>query len=137
MISNNRIKNDFGAGRVVSGRILMVGLVMGIFFVSILTGCTSPKNRSPVYRQSSDTDTPRSISTQFEDAILCARINRKMILDDLVQSKSIHVDVYNGIAYLKGSVENNSQKRMAADLTRGVEGVIRVENLLVVKRTTP
>jgi hyperosmotically inducible protein len=60
-----------------------------------------------------------------------------MMSDDLVKSTSINVDVYNGIAYLKGNVENDSQKRMAADLTRGVEGVIRVENLLVVKRTTP
>ena len=142
MILTNRMNEQFLSvrsllGRILSGRILLAGLVMGIFTVSILTGCTSPKNRSPFFSQSLDPDTPRSISTQFEDVIICARINRKMMSDDLVKSKSIHVDVYNGIAYLKGSVENDSQKRMAADLTRGVEGVIRVENLLVVKRTIP
>ena len=124
-------------GRILFSKILIVGLVLGLFSVSILTGCTSPKNTSPVFSQSSNPDTPRSISTQFGDVIICARINRKMISDDLVKSKTIDVNVYNGIAYLKGSVENESQKRMAADLTRGVEGVIRVKNLLVVKRTIP
>lgn len=124
-------------GKILFGKILIVGLVFGLFSVSILTGCTSQKNTSPVFSQSSDPDTPRSIATKFEDLILCARINRKMISDDLVKSTSIDVDVYNGIAYLKGSVENESQKRMAADLTRGVEGVVKVKNLLVVKRTIP
>ena len=123
--------------RILFGRILIVGLVFGIFFVSILTGCTSQKNTSPVFSQSSDPDTPRSIATKFEDLILCARIKRKMSSDDLVNSTAIDVDVYHGIAYLKGSVENESQKRMAADLTRGVEGVVKVKNLLVVKRTIP
>jgi osmotically-inducible protein OsmY len=136
-ILNYRLNEQFLFGRSLFRRILIVGLVFGLFSVSILTGCTSQKNTSPVFSQSSDPDTPRSISTQFEDVLICARINRKMISDDLVKSKSIDVDVYNGIAYLKGSVENQSQKRMAADLTRGVEGVIRVKNLLVVKRTIP
>ena len=111
----------------------MVGLVVGLFLASILPGCTSPKNASPVFGQSPDT--PRSISTRMEDAIICSRIYRKMGADELVKANPIDVDVYNGIAYLKGSVENDSQKRMAADLTRGVQGVKRVKNLLIVKRS--
>ena len=121
--------------QLLFGKLMMMGLVIGLFSGLVLTGCSSQKNNSPVFSQSSAT--PRSISTRLADAIVYSKINRKMISDDLVNAGPIQVDVYNGVAYLKGSVENNSQKRMAADLTRGVEGVIRVENLLVVKRTIP
>lgn len=115
------------------GLILMVGLVFG----SLLTGCSSPKNGSPVFSHSLDPKIPRSFSTRIEDALICSRIKSKMISDDLVNASPVDVDVYNGVAYLKGSVKDDSQKRMIADLTRGIEGVVRIENLLVVQRTTP
>ena len=110
-------------------------LVAGLFLASTLSGCTSPKNVSPVFGQSSAQDTPRSIYTRMEDAIIYSRIYRKMKADDLVNVSPIDIDVYHGVAYLKGNVENESQKRMAADLTRGVQGVKRVNNLLIVKRS--
>ena len=57
-----------------------------------------------------------------------------MFSDDFIQGP-IDVDVFNGVAYLKGMVETDSQRRMTADLTRGIEGVIRVENQLLVKKS--
>ena len=60
-----------------------------------------------------------------------------MISDDLVYARSINVAVHNGVAYLMGSVETDSQKRIATDLARGVEGIVRVENQLMVGKNAP
>ena len=65
--------------------------------------------------------------------MICARVKTRMISDDFVESGPIDVDVYNGVVYLKGIVQTDSQKRMAADLARGVEGVVKVENQLTLK----
>ncbi|MBA3012517.1 MAG: BON domain-containing protein [Proteobacteria bacterium] len=108
-----------------------------IFFALMVVGCTAPNNASPVFSLSSDPNSPRSISTLMEDSILCARVKTKMISDDLVYARSINVDVHNGVAYLMGSVETDSQKRMAADLARGIEGIVRVENQLMVGKNAP
>ncbi|MCP4721969.1 MAG: BON domain-containing protein [Desulfobacteraceae bacterium] len=69
----------------------------------------------------------------MDDSIICARVKAKMISDDFVKAYPINVDVYNGIAYLKGTIATDSLRRMTADLARGVEGVIRVENQILVK----
>ncbi len=105
--------------------------MIGLLFL-ILTGCGSQKNGSPVFSSPSDPGTPRSFSTIMDDSIICARVKAKMISDDFVKAYPIDVDVYNGIAYLKGIVATDSLKRMTADLARGVEGVIRVENQILV-----
>ncbi len=116
----------------VPGSFLVIVTLFGLLSVSGLTGC-SPKNAaSPVFSAPTSPGTPRSFSTVMDDSIILARIKARMISDDFVQGP-IDVDVYNGVAYLKGMVETDSQRRMTADLTRGVEGVVRVENQLLVK----
>lgn len=78
----------------------------------------------------------RSVGTIVDDSIILANIKSKMFEDEFVQSRYIDVDVSNGIVYLIGVVESSSQKRMAADIVRRVEGVRRIENQLVVGKTT-
>lgn len=114
-------------------RFLMTGILFGFFFGFVLTGCGSQNDASPVFSAPLDPGSPRSFSTTWEDAIVCARVKAKMISDDFVKAGPIDVDVYNGIVYLTGTAQTDSQKRMAADLARGVEGVITVKNQLVVK----
>ncbi len=116
----------------VPGSFLVIVALFVLLLVSGLTGC-SPQAASPVFSAPTSPGTPRSFSTIMDDSIILARIKTRMISDDFVQGP-IDVDVYNGVAYLKGMVETDSQKRMTADLTRGVEGVIRVENQLLVKQ---
>ena len=112
---------------------LIFGLVFGLVFGFGLTGCSSQMNASPVFSLTPDSAPSRSFSTLMEDSIISTRIKTKMISDDFVKAGPIDVDVYNGVAYLKGTVETDSQKRMTGDLVRGVEGVVRVENHLLVK----
>jgi len=112
--------------------ILDIFWITCLFFAFMTAGCTAPKKGSPIFGLSSDQNSPRSISTLMADSILSTRIKTKMTSDDLVYARSIHVAVHNGVAYLTGRVESDSLKRMAADLARGIEGIVRVENQLMV-----
>jgi hyperosmotically inducible protein len=74
----------------------------------------------------------RSIGTMVDDSVILTTVKSKMIADEFVKARHINVDVSHGVVYLTGTVDNASQKRMAADITRSVEGVKRVENKLIV-----
>jgi hyperosmotically inducible protein len=108
------------------------GLLLGVIFGLIVLGCRSKIDGPPVLSPHPDPGTPRSFSTTMNDSMTLAKIKTRMISDDLVKSGPIDVDVNNGVAFLTGVVETDSQRRMAADLVRGVEGVFRVENRLTV-----
>jgi hyperosmotically inducible protein len=102
--------------------------VTGILFGFLLLGCGSPDGASPVFSAPSGPGASRSFSTTWNDSVICTRVKSRMISDDFIIAGPIGVDVYNGVVYLTGTVETDSQKRMAADLARGVEGVVSVVN---------
>jgi len=78
----------------------------------------------------------RSFGAMIDDSVLSTKVKTKMIDDDFVKARNIDVDVLNGIVYLIGVVKSSSQKRMAGDIARGVEGVRKVANQLIVGKTT-
>jgi len=78
----------------------------------------------------------RTIGTMVDDSLIATTVKTKMIADEFVKARHIDVDVLNGVVFLIGVVDSVSQKRMAADIARGVEGVRRVENQLLVGKTS-
>lgn len=78
----------------------------------------------------------RSIGTIYDDTVISGKVKTKLLSDEFVKSRYIDVDVLNGVVYLTGLVESASQRRMAADLARGVDGVRKIENQLVVGKTS-
>lgn len=78
----------------------------------------------------------RTIGTMFDDSVISSTVKTKMIGDELVKARYIDVDVLNGVVYLIGVVESSSQKRMAGDIARGVEGVRSVNNQLIIGTTS-
>lgn len=78
----------------------------------------------------------RSIGTIYDDTVIASKVKTKLVSDDFVKSRYIDVGVLNGVVYLTGLAESASQKRMASDLARGIDGVRRIENQLVVGKTT-
>ncbi len=78
----------------------------------------------------------RSLGTIVDDSVILTTIKSKMIADEFVKARHIDVDVLNRIVFLIGVVESSSQKRMAADIARSVEGVRKVENQLVIEKIT-
>ncbi len=97
----------------------------------LVTGCTNQGHQgSPVYSAPSPKDAPRSVITVMEDSLVLTRIKTRIFSDDMVNGDGIHIMVRHGVVYLTGSTRDHYQGRVAADLIRGVDGVVRVENQL-------
>lgn len=106
--------------------ILAIGLMVAV------SGCTTsePSNGSPVYYSPSPEQAPRSIATAAEDTFLLAKVKAKFVSDDLVDDSGIDITVRHGVVILEGTAQDAHHRRMAVDLARTVDGVVRVENRL-------
>lgn len=110
---------------------------LGLFVFSLLIlccnlfpCCSSRNTGAPVYHQSGTKQNTRSPLTFAGDTILMARVKSKFISDDMVNDDGIHVKVRHGVVYLDGWTTDEYERRMALDLARSVDGVVRVVNNL-------
>ncbi len=112
------------------------GLALLVLMLFLFTGCAPMvAGTAGVSGYKAATD-ERSIGKLIDDSVIAGKIKTKLIGDEFVKARHIDVDVLKGVVYLIGVTESVSQKRMAADIARGVEGVRRVENQLVVGKTS-
>lgn len=82
------------------------------------------------------TTDPRSVGTQVDDATLEARVYSALGQDAQLKSEARVIAVaYSGRILLIGQVPNENLKELAANLTRGAEGVNEVENAIRVGST--
>jgi hyperosmotically inducible protein len=115
-------------------RLCLLPLALAVALV--LSGCGAALVGGAGYTGYKGATDERSIGTIVDDSVISTSVKTKMISDEFVKARHIDVDVLNGVVYLIGVVESASQKRMAGDIARSVDGVRRVENQLVVGRTT-
>ena len=65
----------------------------------------------------------------IKDSVITAKIKAKYVEDKLVSARNIRVDTdANGMVQLTGTAKNQAEKRKAAELAKGVEGVVSVDN---------
>jgi osmotically-inducible protein OsmY len=74
-------------------------------------------------------DAPGTPATQ-PDPWITAKIQAKYFMDGEVKGRDIDVDTANGVVTLKGSVEDETEKRQAEALARNTDGVRDVQNQL-------
>jgi len=103
-------------------------------FVSalMLSGCGAAVIGGAAYGGYKIAEDERSVGTIIDDSVILTSVKSKLISDEFVKARHIDVDVSNGVVSLIGTVESSSQKRMASDIARSVEGVRKVENKLIV-----
>jgi hyperosmotically inducible protein len=78
--------------------------------------------------------TTTSAGRQVDDAAIKASVKTKLAADvKLSTLTNIDVNSTNGVVTLSGQVDTADQKRMAADVARSVDGVVKVNNNLQVK----
>lgn len=111
-------------------------LLFALAMAFMMTGCGVAIVGGSAYSGYRGGTDERTIGTMLDDSVLSTTVKSKMIADEFVKARNIDVDVLNSVVFLIGVVESTSQKRMAADIVRGVEGVKRVENQLIVGKTT-
>jgi hyperosmotically inducible periplasmic protein len=102
----------------------------------MLAGCGAAVVGGAAYGGYKGATDERTIGTMMDDSIISTKVKTRMISDEFIKARNIDVDVLNGVVYLIGVVDSSSQKRMAADLARGVEGVRQIENQLLVGKNS-
>lgn len=96
----------------------LAGVVALVVLASFVAGCK----------------TSTSAGTQIDDAGIKTAVKAKLAADvKLSTLTNIEVNSTNGVVTLAGQVDNPDQKRLAAEVARTVDGVVRVNNNLQVK----
>jgi len=85
---------------------------------------------APVTGNAEDRDKDRAHPKAWvKDSVITAKIKAKYVEDKLVSVRHIRVDTdANGMVQLTGTAKNQAEKRKAAELAKGVEGVVSVDN---------
>jgi hyperosmotically inducible periplasmic protein len=97
----------------------LMGIAALVVLASFVAGCVK---------------TTTSAGRQVDDAAIKASVKTKLAADvKLSTLTNIEVNSTNGVVTLAGQVDTADQKRMAADVARSVDGVVRVNNNLQVK----
>lgn len=79
----------------------------------------------------------QSVSDTASDVRMHLAIETSFAGNDELSALSINTDVKDGVVHLKGEVETDAQKELAAEMARSVEGVKSVRNNLEVKQSDP
>jgi hyperosmotically inducible periplasmic protein len=96
----------------------LAGVVALVMFASLVAGCK----------------TSTSAGRQIDDASIKTAVKAKLAADvKLSTLTNIEVNSTNGVVTLAGQVDNPDQKLLAAEVARGVDGVVKVNNELQVK----
>ncbi len=74
----------------------------------------------------------RSIGTGANDGWLWTKTRAVLATTDDLRDSTINVDVDNAVVLLSGTIATQAQKTKAAQVAKGIDGVKRVENELVV-----
>jgi hyperosmotically inducible protein len=75
------------------------------------------------------------VGDKSSDTSITTRVKAGFSGEKLLRDSAIDVDTTNHVVTLKGTVASNAAKARAGEIARGIEGVTRVVNQLVVKGT--
>lgn len=63
-----------------------------------------------------------------DDSVLTAKVKAAILQDPALSSAEINVETFKGVVQLSGFVNSRSDISKAADIARGVNGVMSVKN---------
>lgn len=74
-----------------------------------------------------------SMGTKLDDSLITGRVKAALMDSAEVKSLQINVETRDGVTQLAGFVASAAMKEKAGQITAGIDGVKRVDNVLVVK----
>lgn len=74
----------------------------------------------------------RSAGQVIDDATITASIKAKLLEDDRTEGFDINVDTVKGRVTLRGGADTSTDRIAAADIARGTEGVVAVDNEITI-----
>lgn len=79
------------------------------------------------------TPTASSTGQLIDDTVITAKVKAAIFNDEELSASEINVETFKGVVQLSGFVSERSDVSRAAVVTRGVAGVVSVQNSLLVK----
>ena len=74
-----------------------------------------------------------TIGAYVDDSTITARIKARFVENQQVDAVAISVETLNGTVMLSGLAKNATERTMAGDIARGVNGVKAVKNEIAVR----
>ena len=99
-------------------RILQV--VVCIVMLTVFAGCAS-------------TRTSEGTGEYFDDSTITTKVKSAILMDSSLKVLQINVETFKGEVQLSGFVDSAKSATKAAEVARGVKGVVKVKNDLIVK----
>ncbi len=101
--------------RTTTSRSLMIISVL----IAGLAGCAS--------------NTGTKTGAYVDDSWITTKVKSTMAADKEVAAHNINVDTSNGVVTLSGTAKDNRESMKAAEIARGIKGVVSVENHISVQ----
>jgi osmotically-inducible protein OsmY len=101
-------------------RNMFIGYLVLIMLIATFVACVS----SPQHEGTGE---------YIDDSVITTKVKAQLAADDFLKSFQISVDTYKGTVQLSGFVNSQDAVRRAGEIARGVGGVKRVKNSLIVK----
>jgi hyperosmotically inducible protein len=74
-----------------------------------------------------------TMGTEIDDTVVTTKVKSALLSDPDIKSFDLKVETRKGAVQLSGFVDNQEQVERAIAATRGVEGVLNVENAITLK----
>jgi len=81
-----------------------------------------------------DNHPQRSAGTVIDDASITASVKTALLADERTEGFDINVDTKSGHVVLKGGADSIDDRAAAAEIAQNVEGVVSIDNQIVVAR---
>ena len=104
--------------------------IISLFFIFILTGCTSASQFGAGVNITFD---PRTIGMQIDDTIMQKNLAARLALADKKYFLSIQSEVLDGRIFLSGKVEEPEEKIKITKMAWETNGVRSVKNAITIK----
>jgi osmotically-inducible protein OsmY len=79
------------------------------------------------------TDTKSGTGEYIDDTVITTKVKTAIFAEPDLKSLQISVETFKGVVQLSGFVDSAQSVKKAADVARGVKGVVSVKNDLIVR----
>jgi len=95
---------------------------------ALLAGCNNGQDQAANAPPAS-----ASVGTQIDDSVITSKVKSALFADPDIKSFDLKVETRKNVVQLSGFVDNQAQIERALATTRGVEGVLGVDNSISLK----
>lgn len=98
----------------------MVQIMICLFVAAAFIGCAS-------------TSTQSGTGEYLDDTVITTKVKAAILAEPDLKSLQISVETFKGVVQLSGFVDSAYSAKRAAEVARGVNGVVSVKNDLIVR----